>query len=105
MNRELRFTPEAARNLKKLEASQARAGLLKQVYKALGLLETNLTHPSLQTHLFHSLRGPGGEEVFEAYVQNRTPGAYRIFFYYGPDRVEGRTRIPVTIIIAISPHP
>src|SRR3954454_21864997 len=45
MNRELRFTPEAARALKELEASAAKGGQLKQVRKTLGLLETNLRHP------------------------------------------------------------
>ncbi len=51
------------------------------------------------------MRGPSGEEVFEAYVQNKTPGAYRIFFYYGPDRFEGKKRIPVLTIVDIAPHP
>ncbi|MEA2339693.1 MAG: hypothetical protein QOE82_3700 [Thermoanaerobaculia bacterium] len=105
MNRELRFSLEAARALKELEASAARSGQLKQVRKTLALLETNLRHPSLQTHRFHSLHGPAGEEVFEAYAQNRAPGAFRIFFYYGPDRVEGKKRFPVLTIIAITPHP
>jgi hypothetical protein len=104
MNRELRFSLDAARALKELESS-AKSGQLKQVRKTLGLLETNLRHPSLQTHRFYSLHGPKGEEVFEAYAQNRTPGAYRVFFYYGPDRVEGKKRIPVLTIIAITPHP
>jgi hypothetical protein len=105
MNRELRFSLEAARALKELEASAAKSGELKQVRKTLGLLETNLRHPSLQTHRFHSLHGPKGEEVFEAYAQNRTSGAFRIFFYYGPDRVEGKKRFPVLTIIAITSHP
>lgn len=105
MNRELRFTPEASGNLKELEASPSKAALIKQVQKTLGLLETNIRHPSLKTHRYHSLEGPGGEEVFEAYVQNRTPGAYRIFFYYGADRSEGKKRIAVLTIIAITPHP
>ncbi len=105
MNRELRFTPEALRNLKELEATPAKARVLSQVHKTLGLLETNLRHPSLQTHQFRSLQGPAGEEVFEAYAQNKTPGAYRVFFFYGPDRVEGKNRIQVLTIIAITPHP
>lgn len=105
MNRELRFTPEAQRNLQELEASRARQGLLKQVRKTLGLLETNLRHPSLNAHVYASLHGPNGEEVFEAYVQNRTPGAFRVFFYYGPDRISGKKRIPVLTIVAITPHP
>jgi hypothetical protein len=105
MNRELRLTPEARRNLAELSTDPAKRGTLGQVRKTLGLLETNLRHPSLNTHRFRSLEGPNGEEVFEAYAQNRTPGAYRVFFYYGPDRTEARKRIPVLTIIAITPHP
>ena len=69
------------------------------------LLAANLRHPSLKTHKFQSLSGPDGEEVFEAYVQNRVPGAYRVFFYYGPDRIEHGKRIPVVTVFAITPHP
>lgn len=105
MNRELHLTPEARRNLAALEKAAAKRAILKQVRKTLALLETNLRHPSLQTHLFRSLQGPNGEEIFEAYAQNQTPGAYRIFFYYGPDRIEGKTRVPVLTIVAITPHP
>lgn len=105
MNRELHFTPEALCNLEHLEHDPASRGTLNQVRKTLGLLETNLRHPSLATHRFHSLAGPNGEEVFEAYAQNRTPGAYRVFFMYGPDRTEGSRRIAVLTIIAITPHP
>jgi len=105
MNRELHFTPEALRNFAALEASAARRGTLKQVRKTLALLETNPRHPSLNTHAYRALRGPGGEEVFEAYAQNETPGAYRVFFIYGPDRTEGKKRIAVLTIIAITPHP
>ncbi len=105
MNRELLFAIAAERSLKELASNPAKAALLKQVRKTLGLLETNLRHQSLQTHRFHSMHGPAGEEVFEAYAQNNTPGAYRVFFYYGPDRLEGKRRIPVLTIIAITPHP
>jgi hypothetical protein len=105
MNRELRFTPEAFSNLEKLQKTPAQAGTFKQVRKTLGLLETNLRHPSLNTHQYESLAGPRGEDVFEAYAQNDTPGAYRIFFFYGPDRVEKKKRIAVLTIVAITPHP
>ena len=105
MNRELQFTPEACRNLADLEKSAVKRGLLQQVRKTVGLLETNLRHPSLNTHPFRSLHGPAGEEIFEAYAQNDTPGAYRVFFLYGPDRMQGNRRIPVLTIIAITPHP
>lgn len=105
MNRELRFSFLAEAALRELEGLPHQESLLKQVRKTLGLLETNPRHPSLQTHKFRSFRGPNGEEVFEAYVQNQTPGAYRVFFHYGPDRVEGKRRIPVLTIVAITPHP
>ena len=105
MNRELRLSPSAQDSLRELEEDPHRTGLLKQVRKTLALLEVNLRHPSLKTHKFRSLVGPGGEEVFEAYVQNQTPGAYRVFFYYGPDRIEAGRRIAVLTVIAITPHP
>jgi hypothetical protein len=104
MNRELRLTPEAQSQLKAILASPD-AGLKKQVQKTLGLLETNIRHLSLNTHKYDSLKGPNGEEVFEAYAQNKTPGAYRIFFLYGPDRMEGKKRVSSLTIIAITPHP
>jgi len=105
MKRELRFTPSAEAALRQLEGDADRAGLLAQVRKALGLLETDLRHPSLRTHEFQSLRGPNGEKVFEAYVQNRTPAAWRVFFVYGPDRIEKGRRVPVLTIVALTPHP
>lgn len=105
MTRELRFTPLAQEALRELEGDSQSLSLFKQVRKTLGLLENNLRHPSLNTHKFRSLHGPGGEEVFEAYVQNQTPGAYRVFFYYGPDRIEAGRRIAVLTILDITPHP
>jgi hypothetical protein len=48
--------------------------------------------------VFLSLSGPAGEKVFEAYVENRTAGAWRVFWYHGPER--GMIRI-----LNITPHP
>ena len=83
----------------KKKASQ-QEGLFKQVVKCIGLLESNPRHPSLQTHEFTSIENPyrKGERVFEAYVQHKTPGAYRLFWCYGPNKGE-------ITIIAITPHP
>ena len=44
------------------------------------------------------LSGPNNEEVFEAYVENKTPAAFRVFWYYGPGQ-------GVITILAITPHP
>ena len=95
---DLVFTPQADSDLKELENDPSRKHVLKAVRKALGFMETNLRHPSLNTHEFKSLAGPKGEKVFEAYIQQRTPSAYRVFWYYGP----GKSQIT---IVAITPHP
>jgi hypothetical protein len=94
----LQFTREAAANLQALENEKGLAKRLKAVRKALGLLETNPRHPSLNTHKFSSLHGPAREDVFEAYAESKTPAAYRIFWIYGP----GKGAITV---IAITSHP
>jgi hypothetical protein len=105
MQRKLRFTPTADAQLTALENSPAQAALLAQVHKALGYLEVDPRHPGLQTHEFLSLAGADGEKVFEAYAQNNTPGAYRIFWHYGPDEIKGKKRTPVITIVAITSHP
>lgn len=105
MQRQLIFTDEADDQLSVLEHDPAHKGLLKQVRKTLGLLETNINHPGLNTHEYSSLVGANGERVWEAYAQNRIPGAYRVFFHYGPDLSGGKKRTPVLTIVAITPHP
>jgi hypothetical protein len=94
----LSFTPVAKEDLRELKTSQHFEKRFKAVSKALKYLQENPRHPSLQTHKFISLFGPDGEEVFEAYAEQDTPAAYRIFFYYGRTRGE-------IVIIAITPHP
>jgi hypothetical protein len=105
MERKLKFTPTADAQLTALEDLPSQAALLAQVLKALGYLEIDPHHPSLHTHEFTSLTGAHGEKLFEAYAQNNTPGAYRIFWHYGLDEIKGRKRTPVITIVAITPHP
>ncbi|MBI4368847.1 MAG: hypothetical protein HY547_01310 [Elusimicrobia bacterium] len=95
---ELLFTAAAARQLDALDKDKSKSSALKAVKKTLGLMEMNLRHPGLNTHKFESLEGPNGEEIFEAYAQQHTPAAYRIFWRYGP--VKGQITI-----VAITPHP
>jgi hypothetical protein len=101
----LRFNPTAGKQLTALETTPSKAAILAQVRKALGYLELDPHHPSLHTHEFLSLSGVHGEKIFEAYAQNNTPGAYRIFWHYGPDEIMGKKRTPVITIVAITPHP
>lgn len=98
MTYKILFTSQADSDLSELEINPSRKKILKSVCKTLGLMEINLRHPSLQTHEFTSLKGPNGEKLYEAYAQQNTPGAYRIFWYYGPAKDE-------LTVVAITPHP
>ena len=104
MQRKLKFTPTAEKHYATLRDTPADVAIFKQVQKALGYLEVDPQHQSLSTHEFTSLTGANGEKVFEAYAQNNTPGAYLIFWHYGPDETVGKKRIPVITILAIEPH-
>jgi hypothetical protein len=82
--------------LLKTDASQKVSS--EAVRKTIKLLAGNPRHNSIQTHVFGSFKGPNGEKVFEAYAQQNTPAAYRVFWYYGPSR-------GLITIFAITPHP
>jgi len=75
-------------------------GLFQQIAKTLTLLASNPKHPGLNTHEYSNLVNPFDKKakVFEAYAQNATPGAYRVFWCYGPQKKQ-------ITIIAITPHP
>jgi len=75
-------------------------GLFKQVYKTINLLMSNPCHPGLNTHEYDSIKNPYDpkQKIFEAYVQNKTPAAYRVFWCYGPDKKQ-------ITIIGITQHP
>lgn len=94
----LLFTTQASQDFDHLANEPSLLKRFQAVRKALGYLESNPRHPGLNTHKFSSLQGPFGEEIFEAYAENNTPAAYRIFWYYGPDKKQ-------ITIIAITPHP
>ncbi len=116
MSFDLRWTPSALMTHADLKASADKAtstrsktgrgksskqeGLYNQVVKTIALLSQNPRHPSLNTHKYSSLPHPFDPNgaVFEAYAQNRTPGAYRVFWCYGPEK-------KCITILAITPHP
>lgn len=98
MKFEIVFTEYADDRMDQLEGRKDKKSVVKAIHKVLGYMETNLRHPSLNTHKYDEMEGPNGEEVFESYAQNKIPGAYRIFWHYGP----GKGKIT---ILEISPHP
>jgi len=94
----LRYSKKAEEHLRILKQDPSKHRILKDVVKALRYMEIDLRHPSLNTHEYHTLKGPNGEKIFEAYAQQKTPGAYRIFWHYGPEK-------NMVSILAIIPHP
>lgn len=112
---ELRWTTQAVRDYEELKnaattvgrsgkkgtrKSSRQEGTWRQVCKTLERLRTNPRHPGLCTHPYDSLPHPfdAKAKVFEAYAQNNTPGAYRVFWCYGPKPGQ-------MTIIAITAHP
>ena len=91
------LTTEAKEEYESLK-THSQKGLFTQIKKAIKLLGQNPRHPSLQTHPYQSISGPNNEKIFEAYAQNKTPSAYRLFWHYGPEKDQ-------ITIIAITPHP
>jgi hypothetical protein len=96
MRFQLKYSDEANRKLDELEIQNSPK--LTKVLKTLGLMESNLRHTGLHTHKYSAIKGDNGEEVWEAYVENNTPSAYRVFWHYGPGQ-------GIITIFAITQHP
>lgn len=98
MSFELEWTDEAKATYIRLKSDASQKKRYKAIQKTIRLVAENPRHPSLQTHQYFSLKGPNGEKVFEAYAEQKTPAAYRVFWFYGPSRGK-------ITIFAIVPHP
>lgn len=94
---DIKWTVIAKEQYNEIKRDNSKKGLFKQIKKTIKLLSINPRHTSLQTHEFHSLTQQFGQKIFEAYIQNRTPAAYRLFFYYS-----GKGEITIQ---AITDHP
>jgi hypothetical protein len=92
------FTNEARSVLNNLASQPQYEKKLRKVRKALAFLENDPRHPGLNSHKYTSLRGEAGQDVWDSYVENHTPGAWRIFWHYGPDDHQ-------ITVITIGPHP
>ena len=95
---EIFFTEYAKTQLKKLKKDKGLTKKYNAAKKAIIFLSENPRRKSLNTHEFTSLKEPSGEKVFEAYAEQSTLAAYRVFWCYGP------TKDQITIL-AITPHP
>ncbi|MDA8171431.1 MAG: hypothetical protein M0Z48_06330 [Nitrospiraceae bacterium] len=92
------LTDEAREQLNQIKNDKGLSKRYKAVKKTIQFLSQNPRHPGLQTHEFTTLKGPKGEKVFEAYAEQATPAAYRIFWFYGPKGNQ-------ITIVSITPHP
>ena len=72
--------------------------IFKKWGKALKLLSENPRHPSLKTHDIEVLSERYGERVWQSYLENKTSGAMRMYWVYGPDKKS-------ITIIGLEPHP
>ena len=93
------LTERARKDLEALRVEGSKKGVLRAVLKSISLLPDNPRHPGLKTHQYHSHPEVyPGQKVWEAYAQDRTFAAYRVFWSYGPESEQ-------ITIIAITPHP
>lgn len=104
MRYKLKFTKRAAETLEALGSSPDGQARLKKVRRALHHLELNPRYPGLASHHYESFPvDPDAKVVWESYVENRTPSAWRIFWRYGPD--DPASELPVITVLPITPHP
>lgn len=96
----LAFTARAREELERLRADRSRKLPCQAVERALGKLQSNPRRPGLATHEYKGEKCPHGGKLFEAYAQNQTPGAYRVFWCYVPP-----PPADTLLIVAITPHP
>jgi hypothetical protein len=99
MTYQIIYTTRGSKDLEELKKDKSKKKILKAVCKAIRFLAENPKHPSLQTHQYHSLLEIyPGQKVWEAYVQDNTPAAYRLFWSYGPLKDQ-------ITLLTITPHP
>jgi len=78
--------------------SRDEALLYKKWGKAMGFLAADPCHQGLQSHEIEALSRRYGVKVWQSYLENNTPGASRLYWVYGPGRLE-------ITVIGLEPHP
>lgn len=96
---EVRISEHALAKINELRSGRNKdPARVKKIAKALRLLSANPRHPGLKSHRFDSLDSHFGAAIWESYIENHTPGAWRVWWMYGPD--DG-----TLTIVDIGPHP
>lgn len=102
----LKFSTGAEAQYKALvNGGAAMATKLKKVRRALALLEQDPRYPGLHSHQYESFPGLPKARVWDSYVENKTPNAWRIFWQYGPNEMVDGKEVAVITVLAITPHP
>ncbi len=92
------YTTTVIERLEEMRQKRQYERKLKKIAKAIKLLtEQGPNYPGLQTHKMEAIPGPNGKDVWNSYVENNTPSAWRILWVYGDDADE-------ITIISIGPH-
>ncbi len=91
----LAFTDESKEQLEALKKDPAK---LKKVKKCLGLLQKDPKYPGLNSHKYRVMKTEDGKDIWESYVENNTPAAWRVFWHYGPSEDQ-------LTIFSITQHP
>ena len=92
---ELLLTAKVEKRLVDLVRDQAK---FRKVVKCLAKLEEDPRQPGLSSHPYTTIQGSQGQKVFESYVENSTPSAWRVWWHYGPQDGE-------ITVVALGPHP
>src|SRR5437762_1974964 len=88
--------PRVQKRLDALKADNQQI-ILAAIDKAFEQLRKDPRHPSLNSKHFREDVGQKDKKLFRSYAQNNTPRAYRILWYYGPEKAQ-------LTIFAIIPH-
>lgn len=86
----------ALEDLEKIKKSHKAEILRKKIKNKIELLKQNPKHSSLNSHEYTSLSKRYGVKIFGIYIENKTPGAYRLFWHYHGNNI--------IRVVAITPH-
>ena len=107
MTYEIRYSASASKQFRDVERKDPSKH--RKVVKCLRKLGEDPKQSGLHSHKYDSMTGPNGEEIWESYIENKAPAAWRVFWCYGPDETEigtpDRSVIKVITVVAITPHP
>ncbi|WP_328632253.1 hypothetical protein [Streptomyces sp. NBC_00356] len=102
----LRFSDDAEATLDRLKGGgKAEQAKLKKVLRTLGRLQMDPRYPGLRSHQYENFPDLPDQKVWDSYVENQTPAAWRVYWMYGPnEKDEQGNEIAVITVLVIGPH-